>query len=177
MDDSESPPASTGLEETLAEWDERLARLEREALATLRATKRLRRAAKEGAVASFPTVVAELQDSAAKLHVSVHSAAQPPPIDLAEAFADGSFLSELARAAAAANVTLVQRDGRISAYPVMLRLDPRAQGVRIGRRLERRIRPGFLARHLRHLQQRSGRFNPRAFLDAMQTFFREVGVS
>ena len=44
---------------------------------------------------------------------------------------------------------LVQRDGRVSVYPLALRLEPRAQGVRIGRRLERRIRPSFLARHLR----------------------------
>lgn len=167
MDDSETPPASTSLEDMLRQWDERLARLEREAAATLRATRRLRRAAHEGAVAEFPDAVAELQDSAAKLHVSVHHGAQPPCIDLAEAFADGSFLAELARAAAAANVTLVQRDGRISAYPVVLRLEPRAQGVRIGRRLERRIRPSFLARQLRALQQRPSRFNPRTCLDRM----------
>jgi hypothetical protein len=165
MDDSEAPDSSTGLEDVLNQWDDRLAQLEREAAATLRAAKRLRRAAQEGAVARFPDTVADLQDCAAKLHVSVHHAARPPPIDLAEAFADGSFLAELARAAAAANVTLVQRDGRVSAYPVVLRLEPRAQGVRIGRKLERRIRPSFLARHLRALQQRPGRFNPRAFLD------------
>jgi hypothetical protein len=165
MDDSEAPGSSTSLEDVLSHWDEHLARLERDATAMLRATKRLRRAAQEGAVARFPDTVAVLQDCAAKLHASVHDAAQPPAINLVEAFADGSFLAELSHAAAAANVTLVQRDGRVSAYPVALRLEPRAQGVRIGRRLERRIRPSFLARHLRALQQRPGRFNPRAFLE------------
>ena len=165
MDDAEAAGTSSALEDTLAEWDDRLAGLEREAVSLLRATRRLRKAAHEGAVASFPAVVAELQDTAARLHATVHTASQPPAIDVAEAFASGSFLAELAQAAAAASVSLVQRDGRVSAYPVVLRLEPRAQGVRIGRRLERRIRPSFLARHLRALQQRPGRFNARTFLD------------
>jgi hypothetical protein len=167
MDDAEFPGAAPALEDTLAEWDERLAGLEREAAAMLRATKRLRKAAHEGAVAGFPAAVAELQDNAERLHATVHAAAQAPAIDVADAFASGRFLAELAQAAAAANVTLVQRDGRVSAYPVVLRLEARSQGVRIGRRLERRIRPSFLARHLRALQQRPGRFNARAFLDRL----------
>jgi hypothetical protein len=166
MDDAESPDTSPVLEDTLAAWDEQLAGLERQAGAMLRATKRLRRAAHEGAVAGFPTAVADLQDSAAKLQAAL-ARTTAPDVDLPAAFASGAFLDELARAAAAADVTLVQRDGRISVYPLALRLDPRGQGVRIGRRLERRIRPSFLAAHLRVLQQRPNRFNARQFLDRL----------
>ena len=61
----------------------------------------------------------------------------------------------------------MRRDGRVTAYPVALRLDGRAQGVRIGRRLERRIRPSFLAAQLKALQQRPERFNARQFLDRL----------
>jgi hypothetical protein len=50
---------------------------------------------------------------------------------------------------------------------VALRLDGRAQGVRIGRKLERRIRPSFLAARLKALQQRPERFNARQFLDRL----------
>lgn len=166
MNDGELPSQSPLLEDTLARWDEQLATLERQAGAMLRATKRLRKAAHEGAVAAFPAAVAELHDNAAKLQTALAQTAAPE-IDLPSAFADGRFLSELASAASAANVTLVQRDGRISVYPLALRLEPRAQAVRIGRRLERRIRPSFLARHLRALQQRPSRFNARQFLDRL----------
>ena len=62
---------------------------------------------------------------------------------------------------------LVRRDGRVTAYPVALRLDSRAQGVRVGRKLERRIRPSFLAAQLKALQQRPERFNARQFLDRL----------
>ena len=64
-------------------------------------------------------------------------------------------------------MVLVRRDGRVTAYPVALRLDARAQGVRIGRKLEKRIRPSFVAAQLKALQQRPERFNARQFLDRL----------
>ena len=87
--------------------------------------------------------------------------------DVADAFASGAWLDELAAAARDAGVVLVRRDGRVTAYPVALRLDARAQGVRIGRKLERRIRPSFVAAQLKALQQRPERFNARQFLDRL----------
>ena len=71
----------------------------------------------------------------------------------------------------------MQREGRITAYPVVLRLDARGQGVRIGRRLERRIRPSFLAGQLRALQQRGGRFNARSFLDRLLRAYAVLAAS
>lgn len=168
MNDAESPGSpSLALEDALAAWDEQLAGLERQAGQMLRAAKRLRKAAQEGVVAGFSTAIADLQDNAAKLRATVDQSTTAPDIDLAGSFASGGFLDELSRAATAAGVTLVQRDGRISVYPLALRLEARAQAVRIGRKLERRIRPSFLARHLRALQQRPNRFNARSFLDRL----------
>ena len=142
MNDAESPAdAPAALEGTLAAWDEQLAGLERQAAQVLRAARRLRKAAQEGAVATFPSTVAELHDNAAKLQATVSQSATAPDIDLAATFASGAFLDELSRAATTAGVTLVQRDGRISVYPLALRLEPRSQAVRIGRKLERRVRP------------------------------------
>ena len=168
MNDAESPDSlAPALEDTLAAWDDQLAGLERQAGQVLRAARRLRKAAHEGAVTGFAAAIAELQDSATKLQAAVGQSATAPDIDLAAAFASGAFLDELSRAAAAAGVTLVQRDGRISVYPLALRLEARAQAVRIGHKLERRIRPSFLARHLRALQQRPNRFNARTVLDRL----------
>lgn len=164
----QSAPADASvhtLETTLATWEEQLAGLERQAVALLQSVRRLRKAAHEGTLATFPTAAAAVRDDAAKLHEAVGLVAEPPAIDIAQAFETGAFVAELADAAKAANVTLVQRDGRITAYPVVLRLEARSQGVRVGRRLERRIRPSFLAAQLNALQQRPNRFNARAFLD------------
>jgi hypothetical protein len=160
-------PSGPTLEATLTAWEQQLGGLERQAQAVLRAAHRLRKAAQEGAVAGFASAIGAVRDDAAKLQDAVGQAANPPAIDVGEKFANGTFLAELAEAAAAANVTLVQRDGRVTAYPVVLRLEPRGPGVRIGRRLERRIRPSFLAAQLRALQQRPNRFNARGFLDRL----------
>jgi hypothetical protein len=160
-------PAGPTLEATLTAWEQQLGGLERQAAAVLRSARRLRKAAQEGAVAGFASAIGAVRDDTAKLQEAMVQAAELPAIDMGESFANGTFLAELASAAAAANVTLVQRDGRVTAYPVVLRLEPRVPGVRIGRRLERRVRPSFLASQLRALQQRPNRFNARGFLDRL----------
>src|SRR4051812_19158731 len=111
MNDSAPAQETPALETSLAEWDERLVALERQAMTMLRSARRLRKAAQEGAVAGFPNAVAATQQDAAKLQEAVSQAADTPPIDIPTAFSTGAFLNELAAAAAAANVTLVQRDG------------------------------------------------------------------
>jgi hypothetical protein len=154
-----------GLEDTLTTLDAHLSDAEKQVASLLKAVRRVRRAAREGAVASLPAAIAAARTEAARSSVPIEKAAAALDYDVAEAFANGAWLDELAIAAKAAGVVLVRRDGRVTAYPVALRLDGRAQGVRIGRKLERRIRPSFLAARLKALQLRPERFNARQFLD------------
>jgi len=158
---------AVSFEATLDRWESNLARVEQQAAQVLRAAKQLRKAAQDGALAGAGAAQATLKDSAARLIETIERETELPELDVAAAFEDGSFLAELAVAAAAANVTLVQRDGRVTAYPVVLRLEPRHLGIRIGRKLERRLRPTVLARQLKAIQQQSGRFNARSFLDRL----------
>ncbi len=161
-----SQPAP-GLEDILAAVEAHLADAERQAAALLKAARRLRRTAREGAVASLPAAMAAAQADAARAGEPFAKAAAALEYDVVDAFASGAWLDELATAAKAAGVVLVRRDGRVTAYPLALRLDGRAQGVRVGRKLEKRIRPSFLAAQLKALQGRPERFNARQFLDRM----------
>jgi hypothetical protein len=163
--DSSQPARS--LEDTLTALDEHLADAEKQASALLKATRRLRRAAKEGAVAVLPAAIAAAQTEAERTAIPLGKANETLDYDVASAFSSGAWVEELANAAKAAGVILVRRDGRITAYPVALRLDGRGQGVRIGRKLEKRIRPSFVAAQLRVIQQRPDRFNARQFLDRL----------
>jgi hypothetical protein len=165
MDLSDPPPVT--LETTLDAWETSLARLEQQAAHVLRAAKQLRKAAQDGALAGAGTAQSALRDGAARLMETIARDAELPAVDIPAAFENGSFLTELSAAATAANVTLVQRDGRVTAYPFVLRLEPRNLGVRIGRKLERRLRPSVLAQHLKTIQQRPTRFNARSFLDRL----------
>lgn len=155
------------LEDMLVELDARLADAEKQAAALLKTARRLRRVANEGAMASLPAAIAAAQADAERTTELLGAAAAALDYDVATAFANGVWLDELAAAARAAGVVLVQRDGRVTAYPVALRLDGRAQGLRIGRKLEKRIRPSFVATQLKALQQRPERFNARQFLDRL----------
>ena len=166
MSDRETT-APASIEAAFDAWEGALAGLELQASQVLRATKQLRRAAREGALANAPAAQTALRDHVAKLNNTLAHDVETPAIDLDAAFRDGSVLAELAAAAAEANVTLVQRDGRITAFPVELRLDARAQGVRVGRALDKGVRPSALARRLKALGRASGRFNARAFLDRL----------
>jgi len=164
---SDSSQFARSLEDILTALDADLADAEKQAAALLKAARRLRRAAREGALASLPAAIAAAQGDAARIGEPFAKAATALDYDVAEAFASGAWLDELAAAAKAAGVVLVRRDGRVTAFPVALRLDGRAQGVRIGRRLEKRIRPSFLAAQLKALQQRPERFNAHQFLDRL----------
>jgi hypothetical protein len=164
---TDSPQRAPGLEDTLEQLDASLAEADRQAQALLKAVRRLRRAAREGAVANLPAAIAAAKADAERSGEPLAKAAAVLDYDVADAFASGAWLDELAAAASDAGVILVRRDGRVTAYPVALRLDARAQGVRIGRKLERRIRPSFVAAQLKALQQRPERFNARQFLDRL----------
>jgi hypothetical protein len=164
---TDSPQRARGLEDTLELLDASLAEAERQAATLLKAVRRLRRAAREGAIASLPAAIVAAKADAERNGEPLAKAAAMLNYDVADAFASGAWLDELAAAASGAGVVLVRRDGRVTAYPVALRLDARAQGVRIGRKLERRIRPSFVAAQLKALQQRPERFNARQFLDRL----------
>ena len=161
------PQRARGLEDTLAALDVHLADAERRAATLLKAVRRLRRAAREGAVVTLPGAIAAAKADADRTGEPFAEAAATLDYDVVDAFASGAWLEELAAAAKDAGVVLVRREGRVTAYPVALRLDARAQGVRIGRKLERRIRPSFVAAQLKALQQRPERFNARQFLDRL----------
>jgi hypothetical protein len=161
------PQIARGLEDTLDALDAHLAEAEKQAATLLKAVRRLRRAAREGAVASLPAAIVAARADAERNGEPLAKAVAALDYDVADAFGSGAWLDELAVAARDAGVVLVRRDGRVTAYPVALRLDSRAQGVRIGRKLERRIRPSFVAAQLKALQQRPQRFNARQFLDRL----------
>jgi hydroxymethylpyrimidine/phosphomethylpyrimidine kinase len=106
------------LETVLPTWEEQLAAVERQAAAALQSARRLRKAAQEGTVATFPAAIAAMRQDADRLAEAVAQSAESPELDIADAFGNGAFLSELAAAAKAADVMLVRRDGRITASSI-----------------------------------------------------------
>jgi len=161
MDDetSESPP----LEQQLVAWERGAGELERQIKRLVAAARTLSRVAREGDLAGSAAAVAALRQANRQVGEALEEAATIPEYDVAQAFAEGAYLRELADATKQAGVTLVVRDGVISSFPVSLRLDAGRTAVRVGPRLEKRLRPSFVADQLRRLQTAPNRFNARAF--------------
>lgn len=165
--DPEFGQKSATLEPVLDRADADLSAVERQLAAAQKLLRRLRRAAREGDLSGLPSRMIEAAEAIERMASPLRAAAEAFSYDWVVAVADGSYLDELAAAAERAELVLVRRDGRITAYPVVLRLDARAGAVRIGKKLDRRIRPSFLVAELKKLQSRPNRFNARGFLDRL----------
>ncbi len=88
-----------GLEDTLAALDAHLADVEKQVATLLKAAHRLRRATREGAIAGLPAAIAAAQADAERIGEPFAKAAATLDYDVAEAFASGAWLDELAAAA------------------------------------------------------------------------------
>ncbi len=75
--------------------------------------------------------------------------------------------------AARQGVTINERDGRLSAFPLVLKLDVKTQSVRVGRKMVRAIRPSALVKSLKVAQQ-AGRFNAAGFLEQLWRAYQHL---
>lgn len=157
---------ATQLEEELTRLDAALSVAERQAKAVMAGVRALRRQAATGVVAGLSRKLEQLPTAAEPLATALAAASTSFGYDAEAALADGHYLKELLAAAAAKGLVLVERDGRITAFPLLLKLEPAIPAVRVGRKLERQIRPGVLTSLLKKAQESSA-FNAEAFLETL----------
>jgi hypothetical protein len=161
-------------EADLETLDARLEKAQKAAEGLVGGLKRVRRAARFGQVSE---IVKGLDGLDARI-----SDAQSAARDLSGAWnfetssyvADGRFLADLKAAAAEQNLAMFERDGRIYCFPLLLRVDANQSAVRVGGKIERRIRPSELVRLLAKAQKRPQRFREEAFLDLVWRAYRRL---
>jgi hypothetical protein len=166
------PEMPNQLDDELNRLDAALADAERQALAVVSAIRQLRRQAATGVLAGLPRRLQQLPASSEPLAAALTEASRSFDYDAEAAFADGSYLAELQAAAEAKSLVLVEREGRITAFPLLLKLEPSVPAIRVGRKLERQLRPGVLTGLLKKAQD-SATFNAATFL---ATLFRAAAI-
>lgn len=155
-----------GFEAQIATLDQRLAETEKHAKSLLSRIRALRAKTNVGEFAQVESLLEPFPRQIEQLEASMQSARDAFTYDSAHALADGTYLAELRAEAAAHDLVLTERDGRLTAFPLLLKLDAKAAGIRIGRKLERRLRPAVVVRLLRKAQA-SSRFDAARFLQQL----------
>ena len=155
---------TTELEAKLSTLDLAILEAERQANSVLARVKKLRRLAAAGDVAAIPAQLEQAPDAVERLTASLRELAGSFTFDAEAAFTGGDYVAELQAEASRQGVNLVVRDGKLSAFPLLLKLDARLPGVRVGKKMQRAIRPSVLIKALKAAQA-TGRFNAAGFLD------------
>ena len=164
---------STELEPALSELETRMVEAERQATGLLSRLKRARRMAAIGDINGVSSQLEPAPEAADRLATAFRSLDGSFAYNAEDAFTSGTYVGELKAEAARQGVTLVERDGRLSAFPLVLKLDSRIPGVRVGRKMVRGIRPSALVKSLKALQQ-AGRFNAASFLEQLWRAYQHL---
>ena len=86
----------------------------------------------------------------------------------------GGYLQELRRAAEQEGVALYEREGVLFCYPVLVRLEPDAQAVRIDKKLDYSLHPKVLTARLKKEQGKEPKTKPEQFLESLFSAYKMV---
>ena len=151
-------------EESLLSLDARLDEIQKRSKAVVSAVGRVRTAAKLGRTTDITKGLDEVTKRLGEASAAAEGLSDCWEFDTSAYLADGRFLEDLKAAATETDLKLFEHDGRIYCFPLLLRVDARGNAVKIGRKVERRIRPTELARLLVAEQKRPQRFREGQFL-------------
>jgi hypothetical protein len=165
------------LEESLLALDASLEEAQKASKAIVSAVNRTRAAVKVGRVAEISKGLSIISQRITEANAVSGSLADAWTFDVTSYLENGGFLNELKTAAAEKGISLFESNGRIYCFPLLLRVDAKESAVKIGKTLERRIRPSELARLLATAQKRPQRFREDQFLELLyRTWRRLVGA-
>jgi hypothetical protein len=173
--------AAVSLEKALSTLEAELVEMDRDAAALRKWVSAARKAAHQGTIGEIGKAIEQGQSRAAALQERLAKAGTHIAFDPVEYLASDAYLDELKEAAQAAGLALIDRDGRLSAFPLLLKRDPKSLAVRVNRKADRRIRPSFLVAQLKASQDRSSGFKAADFLKALfgayQRLSRQFGAA
>ncbi len=166
-----------------ANLEQSLARTEASAEATLTAVnkvassvKKFRDTVKKGDLRELPKMIEAAEQAIAALRQQFANAKESWDFDEETYLSSGGFHSELVEAARQAGVKIFEQFGMIYCYPYLIRIKAQERAIQIDKIKERRLRPSFLARHLKKLQNKPPKSPTKlqAFLECLFTAYSKI---
>lgn len=132
--------------------------------------KELQKAAREGNINAIKKACSNLKDALGSLSQTVTNAVETWPFkdDEEEAYLREHYPKELQNATSEEGVKIHDEgDGRLIAYPSIVRVLPGERKVQIDRKKFATLRPLHMTRILKEKQKKPPRFKPDVFLEAL----------
>jgi len=164
----------SAFEQNLVALDVKLEEAQKLGKAVVAAIGRTRAALKVGRVADISRGLGVISQRIDQANAAVDGLANVWSFDVSGYLADGGFIADLKQAAAEQDLLLFENDGRIYCFPLLLRVDAKEFAVKVGKRLERRIRPRELVRLLADAQKRPLRLREAQFLELLYRAWRRL---
>jgi hypothetical protein len=164
------------LESALVALEAKIAKAQKAVDGLSKTIKAAGKAAQLGQVADITKRLSAIEGNVREAEVASRELATAWSFDAAS-YLEQSFLDDLSAAASEAGVKLFVKEGRIYAFPLLLRLLPREAAVRIGKKRERRLRPKVLVSQLAAMQNRPQRFPEQRFLDLLYRAYQYLAGS
>jgi hypothetical protein len=164
-------------EDSLLSLDARLDEIQKRSKAVVSAVGRARTAAKLGRTTDITKGLDDVSKRLGEASAAAQGLSDCWEFDTSAYLADGRFVEDLKAAAAQKGLELFEHDGRIYCFPLLLRVDAKGNAVKIGRKLERRIRPIELAQLLVAAQKRPQRFGEQQFLRLLYRAWRRLAAN
>ena len=161
------------LEEQITLLDTALQDAEKQATAIVGRMRKLRQKAALGDIASIASDFEPLPGQLDQVTAALQRARETVTYDPAAALADGSYVQELKAHARSESVVINDVEGRLTAFPLLLKIEPRAPGFRVGRKVYKTLRPSVIVKLLRKAQSAS-RFDAGRFLGSLFKGYERV---
>jgi hypothetical protein len=168
----EREPMVSDLENQLLALDARLEEAQKNGRAIVSAIARTRAAVKVGRINDITKGLNAIAQQVTDAKEAAGGLGSDWGFDAPAYMADGRFLADLEAAAAEKGLRLFEKNGRIYCFPLLMRIDPKEAAVKIGKTLERRIRPSELVRILTVAQKRPQQFREERFLELLYRTWR-----
>jgi len=161
------------LERACADTESRAAAVAKAAKRAERAARRLHKAARAGDHEKIRSAQQELREAAALLEASARTARDAWPFDDEQmsGYLSSGYRSELVEVARAADVEIGELDDRLTAFPVVIQIQPSARAIRLDGRRSSSLRPTWIVEHIKSRKRSSGQ-RPQHFIEVLYRAYR-----
>ena len=162
-------PSAQSLEAALDELDGRLAATQKALAAAQRQLKQVADASRQGNLRDLPRLLDGAVEAAGALARSTLDARQSWAFDGQRHLEDGAYVAELVSSAGASGLDGVREvDGQLYSFPVVIKMDARDLSLKVGKRIQRAVRPSAVVALLKRLRSQPSKDNLRPLLTAFE---------